>query len=72
MRHPHYHTLHAALAGQVNDGLEGRDERLAAFQAESLLRRPLPLEELLEPAGRPKPLVVFFCCFFTWQTAAAC
>lgn len=50
VRHSHDYTLHSALAGHVDDRLEGWDEGLAAFQAESFLRGPLLLEELLKPA----------------------
>lgn len=59
MRHPHDHALHSALTGHVDDGLERRDERFAAFQTESFLWRPLPLEKLLKPVNR------WWCCCFT-------
>lgn len=51
VRHSQDHALHSALTGPVDDGLQGRDERLAAFQAEAFLWRPLPLKELLKPAN---------------------
>lgn len=51
VRHPHDDALHSALTRLVDDGLERRDERLAALQPEAFLRRPLPLQELLEPAN---------------------
>lgn len=50
VRHAHDHVVHAVLTGLVDDGLERGDQHFAAFQAKALLRRPLPLQELLEPA----------------------
>lgn len=35
--HAHDDIVHAVLAGLVDDGLEGRDQHLAAFQAKALL-----------------------------------
>lgn len=49
VRHSHDYTLHSALAGHVDDCLEGWDEGFTAFQAESFLRGPLLLEKLLKP-----------------------
>lgn len=66
VRHPHDHTLHSAQTGHVDDGLEGRDERFAAFQTESFLWRPLPLEKLLEPVNR-----WWCCCFILWLRITA-
>lgn len=37
VRHPHDDTLHSARTGLVDDGLEGGDERLAAFKTEAFL-----------------------------------
>lgn len=55
VRHPHDHVVHAVLTRLVNDGLEGRDQHLATFQTKALLRRPLPLQELLKPEGTKPP-----------------
>ena len=49
--HAHDDAVHAPPAGHVDQGLQSGDQRLAALQAEALLRRPLPLQELLEPGG---------------------
>lgn len=59
VRHPHDHTLHATLTGDIDDGLEGGDEHFTALQTESFLWRPLPLEELLKPVNR------WWCCCLT-------
>lgn len=48
--HAHDDVLHALLRRLVNNGLQRRDERLAALQAKAFLCRPLLLEELFEPA----------------------
>lgn len=58
VRHSHDDALHSALTGNVDDCLEGRDEGLTPFQAESFLWRPLPLEELLKPVNKR-----WRCCF---------
>lgn len=58
VRHPHDDTLHTPLAGHVNDGLQGRDQRFTAFQTKSFLWRPLPLEKLLKPGN-----MRWCCCF---------
>lgn len=50
VRHAHDDVLHALLRRLVDDGLQGRDEGLAALQAKALLCRPLLLQELLKPA----------------------
>lgn len=36
--HPHDHVVHSVLTGLVNDGLEGGNQYLAAFQTKALLR----------------------------------
>lgn len=58
VRHSHDYTLHSALTGNVDDCLEGWDERFTSFQAESFLWRPLLLEKLLKPANKR-----WRCCF---------
>lgn len=59
VRHSHDHTVHSALTGLVDDGLQGWNERFATFQTETFLWRPLSLEKVLKPANR------WWCCCFT-------
>ena len=50
VRHAHDDVLHTVGAGLVDDGFQGGYQGLAALQTKTLLRGPLPLEKLLEPA----------------------
>ena len=50
VRHAHDDVLHTLLRGFIDDGLQSRDQRLAALQTKTFLCRPLLLQELLKPA----------------------
>lgn len=49
VRHAHDDVIYSALRRLVNDGFQGRNQRLASLQTKALLCRPLLLQELLEP-----------------------
>lgn len=63
VRHPHDHTVYARGARLVDDGFEGRDQHLAALQTKTLLRRPLPGQEVLKP-GRQNT-----CGYMAWWSS---
>ena len=52
VRHAHHDLLHPGVGGFVEEELQHRDERLAAFEAEALLPEVLRVEEALERLGR--------------------
>ena len=54
--HAHDGALEPLVGGGLEDGVEDRDQALAALDAEALLPDPLGAEELLERLGRVEPV----------------
>ena len=56
VRHADHRAVELGVGGRLEDGVEDRDGRLGALEAEALLADVLGGEELLERLGRVEPL----------------